>query len=137
VKCLTSAWSYWRLYVYPLEISQYLTWRENLDDRRHNHRAAMAECLCCLARTTRHRMTLDKSLTTVCLGSPGRCILITCDIHRPLWLVCGQSVCMGELKRLSRRTLRQACLLSRATASNSCRENIRLSKLSPDSILYR
>jgi len=50
--------------------------------------------LCSLARTTkvlyatlcatRHRMTLDKSLTAVCLG---RCILIMCDIHRLLWLV--------------------------------------------------
>jgi hypothetical protein len=67
-------------------------------------RAAMAEWLSCLACTnkalclnlgaTRHRMTLDKSLTAICLGLPGRCILITCDILRLLWLV---SV-YGELK---------------------------------------
>jgi hypothetical protein len=38
---------------------------------------------------------------------------------------------------LSGGTLRQAGLLSRATASNSCRKNIRLSKLPPDSTLYR
>jgi hypothetical protein len=67
----------------------------------------MAEWLCCLARTTkvlclnlgaiRYRVTLDKSLTAVFLGWPGRCILITCDIHRPLWVV---SV-YGELKWLS------------------------------------
>jgi hypothetical protein len=60
-------------------------------------KAAMAEWLCSLARTNkvlcwnlgtnRHRMTLDTSLTAVRLGSPGRCILMTCDIHRPLWLV--------------------------------------------------
>jgi hypothetical protein len=72
----------------------------------------MGEWLCCLARTikvlglnlgaTRHRMTFDKSLMTVCLGSP-------------------------------RETLCQP----RAPASNSCRKNIGLSKLSPDSILYR
>ncbi len=35
-----------------------------------------------------------------------------------------------------RGTLRQAGLLSRAIASDSCRENIGLSKLSPDSTLY-
>jgi hypothetical protein len=77
-------------------------------------KAAMAERLCYLARTTkllcwnlgatRHRMTLDKPLTAVCLGSHGWCILITCDIHRPLWLV---SVYV-ELKWLSGGTLRQA-----------------------------
>jgi len=50
-----------------------------------------------------------------------------------MWLV---SV-YGELKRLSERTLSQAGLLSRATASNSCREDIGLTKLSPDSTLYR
>jgi hypothetical protein len=91
--------------------------------------AAMAEWLCCLVRTTRHRMTLDKSLTAVCLGPPGRCILITCGIYRPLWLV---SV-YGELKWLSGGTLRQAGLLPRATANNNYRKNIGLSKLSPDS----
>jgi hypothetical protein len=52
----------------------------------------------------RHRMTLDKTLTAVCLGSPGRCILITCDIYRRLWLV---SV-YGEFKWSSGGTLRQA-----------------------------
>ncbi len=62
-----------------------------------------------------------------------RCILITSDIHRPLWLVSVHE----ELKWLSGGTLRQAGLLSRATASNSCRKNIRLSKLPPDSTLYR
>ncbi len=104
--------------------------------------AAMAEWLCCLARNikvlcanfgaTRHRMNLDKSLVAVCLGSPGRCILITCDMHRPLRLV---SV-YGEVKRLSGKTLHQVGLLSRATARNSCRKNIGLSKLSSDSTLY-
>ncbi len=48
---------------------------------------AANEHLSCLPRTTkvlcsnlgaiRHIMTLDKSLTAVCLGSHGRCILIT------------------------------------------------------------
>ncbi len=64
----------------------------------------MAEGSCCFARTTkilcpklgatRHGMTLGKSLATICLGSSGRCILITCDIHQILWLVCGSSVCV-------------------------------------------
>ncbi len=81
----------------------------------------------------RHRMNLEKSLTAVCLESPGRCILSTCDIHRPLWLV---SV-YGELKWLSRGNLCQADILSGATASNSCRKNIGLSKLSVDSTLYQ
>ncbi len=46
---------------------------------------AMTDWLCCLTRTTKvrysnlgatgHEMTLDKSLTAVCLGSLGRCIL--------------------------------------------------------------
>jgi hypothetical protein len=35
-----------------------------------------------------------------------------------------------------RGALRQTSLRSRATARNSCRKNIRLSKLSPDSTLY-
>jgi hypothetical protein len=43
----------------------------------------------------------------------------------------------GELKWLSGGTLCQADLLSGATASNSFRKNIGLSKLSPDSTLYR
>ncbi len=48
--------------------------------------AATAEWSCCLVRTTkvlcsnlgatRHRMTLGKSIAA------GRCIVITCDIHR-------------------------------------------------------
>ncbi len=42
----------------------------------------------------RRYRTLDNSLTGVRLGSSGRCIMITCDIHRPLWLV---SMC-GELQ---------------------------------------
>jgi hypothetical protein len=42
-----------------------------------------------------------------------------------------------ELKWLSGGTLRQAGFLSRATASNSCRKNMGLSKLSLDSILCR
>jgi hypothetical protein len=85
--------------------------------------AVMVEWLCCLACTikvrcsnrgaTRYRMTLNNSGMTVCLGSPN-------DAH---WLSGG--------------TLRQVGLLSRATASNSCRKNIGLSKLSPDSTLYR
>jgi hypothetical protein len=100
---------------------------------------AMAEWLCCLAGTakvlcsnfdaTRHGMALDKSLTTVCLGSPGRCMLITCNIRRPLRLV---SV-YEALKWLSGGTLFQVCLLSRATASNRCRKNIGF----PGSTLYR
>jgi hypothetical protein len=67
-------------------------------NRRFNReRKRMAQWLCYLAPTikvlcsnlgtTRYRMTLDKSLTAVCLGSPGRCKLITGDIHRHLWLV--------------------------------------------------
>jgi hypothetical protein len=86
-------------------------------------RAPMAEWLCCLACTikvrcsnrgaTRYRMTLDNSGMTVCLGSPN-------DAH---WLSGG--------------TLRQVILLSRATASNSCRKNIGLLTLSPDSNQYR
>jgi hypothetical protein len=102
----------------------------------------MAEWLCCLPRTikvlwsnlgaTRRRMTLDKSLTAVCLGSPKRCILITCDIHPTLWLVC----VYGKLKWLSRGTLRWKGVLSRATANNSCRKNLRLSKLAPNSSPY-
>ncbi len=102
----------------------------------------MGEWLCYFARTTKvlysnlsvtgHRMTLCKSLTAVCLGSPGCYILITCDIHRLLWLV----RVYGELKGLSVGTLCQVGLLSTATASNSCRKNIELSKLSPDSTLY-
>jgi hypothetical protein len=112
------------------------------NDRNVSTFAAMADWLCCLACTikvpcsnfgaTRHRMTLDKSLTAVFLGSPGRCILIMCDIHRPLWLVSVH----GECKWLSGETLRPADLLSRATAGNRCRKNIGLSKLSPDSTLY-
>jgi hypothetical protein len=74
-------------------------------------------------------MTLGKSLTAVCLKLPGRCILITWDVHRSLWLV---SV-YGEL---SGGTVYQAGLLPKATASNSCQNNIGLSKLSPDSTLY-
>jgi hypothetical protein len=83
--------------------------------------------------TTRHRIIFNKSLTAVCLGSSGQCILVTCDIHRPLWLVSAY----GELKWLSGGTLRQGDLLSRATASIGCRKNIGLSKLCPDSTLYR
>jgi hypothetical protein len=49
--------------------------------------AARVEWLYCLdLSATRHPMILDKSLTAVCLGSPRRCILITSDIYRPLWL---------------------------------------------------
>ncbi len=40
--------------------------------------------------------TLDKSLTAVCLVSSGRRILITCDIHRSLWLVCDQQSPSGR-----------------------------------------
>jgi hypothetical protein len=72
-------------------------------------------------------------LPKYCVRTPGRYILIMCDIHRPLWLVSVH----GELKWLSGGTLLQAGLLSRATASNSCRKNIGLSKLSPDSTLHR
>jgi len=52
-----------------------------------------AKELCSNLGTTRHGMTLEKSLTVVCLGSSGRCIGIKFDIHRPLCLVCGHSVC--------------------------------------------
>jgi hypothetical protein len=82
---------------------------------------------------TRHRMAWEKSLTGVGLGLPGRCILITWDIQRLLLLV----IVCRELKGLSGGTLRQAGLLSRTIANNSCRKNIGLSKLSPDSTLYR
>jgi hypothetical protein len=80
----------------------------------------------------RYGMTLYKALMAVCLGSTGRCLLMTCGIRQPLWLV---SVCW-ELKWLSRGTLRQVGLLFRSTASNSCRETSGLSKLSAGSILY-
>jgi hypothetical protein len=103
----------------------------------------MAKWLCCLACTTkglcsyfgatRHGTNLDKLLTAVCLDSYGRSILTTCGIQQPLWLV---SV-YGELKALNGETLRQAGVPSRATARSSCRKNIGLSKLSPDSTLYR
>jgi hypothetical protein len=103
----------------------------------------MVEWLCSLARATkvlcsslgatRDKMILDKSLTIVCLGSLVRWILITCDRHRPWWLV---SV-YGELKWLSGETRFQAGLLSRATVINSCRKNVVETKLSPDSTLYR
>ncbi len=73
--------------------------------------AAMADWLCCLARTakalcsnfgaTRHGMIWYKSLRAVCLGSPRQCILITFDIHRPSSLVS----MYGELKWLSGGTL--------------------------------
>ncbi len=59
--------------------------------------------------------------------------LITCDIHRPLWLV----RVYGKLMSSSEGTLRQGGLLSKATAINSCQKNLRLSKLSPDSTWYR
>jgi hypothetical protein len=95
--------------------------------------ASTIKVLCWNLGATRHRMTLDKSLTALYLGPSGQCILITCDIRRPLWLV---SV-YGELERLNDGTLRQAGLLSRARASNSCRKNIELSNLSPSSTLYR
>jgi hypothetical protein len=54
--------------------------------------------------TSRHQTYNDLGQVTnsFCLGSPGRCIRITCDIHRPLWLV---SV-YGELMLLSAGTLR-------------------------------
>jgi hypothetical protein len=42
-----------------------------------------------------------------------------------------------ELKRLSGGTLRQVGLLTRATASNSCRKNIERSKVSLASKRYR
>jgi hypothetical protein len=80
----------------------------------------MAEWLCCLARATK----------VLCsnLGA----IRHTSALLASMWLV---SV-YGELKWLSEGTLRQAGLLSRATASKSCRENIGLSKLSSNSTLY-
>ncbi len=95
--------------------------------------ARTAKVLCSNFGATRHGMTLEKSLTAVCLGSPGRCILITCNIRWPLRLV---SV-YEDPKWLSGGTLFQVCLLSRATTSNSCRKNIGLSKLFPASTLYR
>ena len=50
-----------------------------------------------------------------------------------MWLV----MVYRELEQLSERTLSQAGLLSRATASNSCREDIGLMKLLSGSTLYR
>jgi hypothetical protein len=89
----------------------------------------MMELLCCLARinkvicsnltANRHRMNLDKSLTTVCLGSPGQCILIMCDIHRPL--------CTGSSSDWAEELWAR---LSGATTSNNCRTTIGLLKLS-------
>ncbi len=106
----------------------------------------MAECLCCLARTTkvlcsnlgatRYRMTLDKSLMTVCFGSLRQCILITCDIHPPV-LVASQYGWGAQVIEKRNSALRQAGLLFRVTASNSCRKTIGLSKLSLDRTLYR
>ncbi len=93
----------------------------------------MAEGLCCLnLGAIRQRMTLNKSLTAVCLESPGRCKLIMCDIHRPLWLV---SVYV-EIRSLSGGTLRQVGFLSRAAARNTFRKTIGLWKLSPDRVLH-
>jgi hypothetical protein len=77
----------------------------------------------------RHEMTLNNSLTAVCLGSSGRCVLIMCDVYWPLWVV-------SAYEKLSRGALCQGGLLSRAIVRNSCRKNIGLSKLSPDSTLY-
>jgi len=68
----------------------------------------------------RHRMTLDKSLDFCSLGSP-------------------RSLDMSRTSRFwsrSRRDRDHFGLLSRATASNSRRKNIELSKISPDSNLY-
>ncbi len=57
----------------------------------------------------------SEALTAVCLGPSERCILITCDIHRPLWLVCvsrGKQRISGlrDSERL-RRTPRDSTLL--------------------------
>jgi hypothetical protein len=94
--------------------------------------ACTTKALCSSLGATRYRMTLDKSITAVCLRSPRRYMLITCDIYRPLWLV---SV-YGEFKWSSGGTLHQTGLQSRAKASNSRRKNIELIKLSPHSTLY-
>jgi hypothetical protein len=85
--------------------------------------STMSEC---------RRQQTDKSLAAVCLGSPGRCIMVMCDIHQLLWLV----GVYAELKWLSGRTPRRVDLLSRATAINNFRKDIGLSKLSLDSTLY-
>jgi len=93
--------------------------RTSIQIRFVNKQASMAECLCCLARSTKVLCTnlgaTRHRIMAVCLGSSGRYILITCDIHRPLWLV---SV-YGEFKWLSAGNLRQAGFLSRATAINN------------------
>jgi hypothetical protein len=66
------------------EIERYVIAYETINrifiQQCHISLAIMAEWLCCLSLTTkvlcsnlgttRHRMTLDKSLTVVCLGSP-------------------------------------------------------------------
>jgi hypothetical protein len=91
--------------------------------------ARTTKVLCLNLGATRNRTILGKPLTAVCLGSPGRYILIRCDIHRTLAI----SQFVQGLKWLSRGTLGHATLLSTATANNSCRKTIGLSKLSPDS----
>jgi hypothetical protein len=83
----------------------------------------------------RHQTSNDLGqVTNVCLSRITRTMHTDYVWHTPTLVV---SQCVRELKWSSLWTLRQAGLLSRVTASNSCKKNIGLSKLSPDSTLYR
>jgi hypothetical protein len=78
--------------------------------------ASIAEWLCCLAPT----------IKVLCPN-------LSATRHGMALVKSLVAFCFGSL----RRTLYQASLLSRAAASNSFRKNIGLSKLSPNSTLYR
>jgi hypothetical protein len=80
----------------------------------------------------RHQIcSVDKSLTAVCLGSITRTMHMDYVWHTPTLVI---SQCVRGW--LNERTLCQVGLFSRATASNNCRKDIGLSKLSVDSTLY-
>jgi hypothetical protein len=109
--------------------------------------AAMAEWLSYSTRSTRvlclnldairHGITLDRSLTAICLGSPVRSHT-DYEWHIPAVVASMRLVSIYEKRNwLSGTTLRQTGLQSRATASSSCMKNIELPKLSQDSTLYR
>ncbi len=103
----------------------------------------MAERLFCLASILFepwHHQTWNDlgQVTNGCVSQITRTMHTDYVWHAPalvssMWLV---SV-YRELKWLSGWTICQASLLSRATASNSCRTNIGLLKLFSDSTLYR
>ncbi len=70
----------------------------------------MTEWLCRLARTTKVRcsnlgITRTSHYRLFRLGSPGRCLLITCDIHRPFKTVFGRHpIPKGGIFFFQRRT---------------------------------